>query len=114
MHTLMVHPMFIGTTELIIVGAIALLLFGGKKIPGMMRSLGKGMNEFKKGMNDTADPEGTAVPNETAAPNDTADLNDSVAPGNTDTPENPEQMAESHEMNIENEPCKSEDAVRNL
>lgn len=42
--------LFIGTTEIIVIGAIALLLFGGKKLPELMRGLGKGMKEFKEGM----------------------------------------------------------------
>lgn len=41
----------IGTTELIIVGLIALLLFGNR-LPSVMRSLGQGVNEFKRGLND--------------------------------------------------------------
>ncbi len=44
--------LFIGTTELLLIGGIALLLFGGKKLPEMMRGLGQGVKEFKKGMND--------------------------------------------------------------
>ncbi len=43
---------FIGTTELLLIGGLALLLFGGKKLPEMMRGLGKGVREFKDGMND--------------------------------------------------------------
>ncbi len=42
---------FIGTTELLVIGGIALLLFGGKKLPEMMRGLGKGVKEFKEGVN---------------------------------------------------------------
>lgn len=42
----------IGTTELLLIGGLALLLFGGKKLPEMMRGLGQGVKEFKKGMND--------------------------------------------------------------
>ena len=42
-------PLFIGTTELMLIGGIALLLFGGKKLPEMMRGLGQGIQEFKKG-----------------------------------------------------------------
>ena len=38
----------IGTTELLIIAGIVLLLFGGKKIPELMRGLGQGMKEFKK------------------------------------------------------------------
>ena len=38
----------IGATEIIIIGVIILLLFGGKKIPELMKGLGSGINEFKK------------------------------------------------------------------
>lgn len=51
-ETLMIQPLFIGTTELLLIGGVALLLFGGKKLPEMMRGLGQGVKEFKKGMND--------------------------------------------------------------
>ena len=44
--------LFIGTTELLLIGGMALLLFGGKKLPEMMRGLGQGVREFKKGVND--------------------------------------------------------------
>lgn len=44
--------LFIGTTEILVIGAIVLLLFGGKKLPELMRGLGKGMKEFKDGLND--------------------------------------------------------------
>ena len=43
-----------GTTEMLIIGAIVLLLFG-HRLPSMMRSLGKGIVEFKKGVNDIQD-----------------------------------------------------------
>lgn len=36
---------------------IVLLLFGGAKIPEMMRGLGQGMKEFKKGLNENEDDE---------------------------------------------------------
>lgn len=42
----------LGTTELLLLGGLALLLFGGKKVPEMMRGLGQGVKEFKKGMNE--------------------------------------------------------------
>ena len=44
-------------TVWIVVGVIALLLFGGQKIPEMMKGLGSGMKEFKKGMSDEPDDE---------------------------------------------------------
>ena len=42
----------IGTGEILIVALVVLLLFGGKKIPELMRGLGKGVKSFKDGMND--------------------------------------------------------------
>ena len=42
--------LFIGTTELLLIAGVALLFFGGKKLPEMMRGLGKGVREFKEGM----------------------------------------------------------------
>lgn len=45
-------PLFIGSTELIVIGGIALLIFGGKKIPELMKGLGKGVKSFKAGMNE--------------------------------------------------------------
>ncbi len=38
----------LGGSELMIVGIIVLLLFGGKKIPELMKGLGQGIGEFKK------------------------------------------------------------------
>ncbi len=41
----------LGTTEIIFIALIVLLLFGGKKIPELMKGVGKGMRSFKQGMN---------------------------------------------------------------
>ena len=41
----------IGTTELLLIAVLALLLFGGKKIPELMKGLGKGVKEYKKALN---------------------------------------------------------------
>lgn len=48
--------LFIGTTELMLIAGIALLLFGGKKLPEMMRGLGQGVQEFKKGAKEITEP----------------------------------------------------------
>ncbi len=45
----------LGTTELLIIVFVVLLLFGGKKIPELMKGLGKGVRSFKQGMNDIED-----------------------------------------------------------
>lgn len=41
----------IGTSELLVIGLVVLLFFGGKKIPELMKGLGKGVKSFKDGMN---------------------------------------------------------------
>lgn len=41
----------LGTPEIILIALVVLLLFGGKKIPEMMKGLGKGVKSFKDGMN---------------------------------------------------------------
>ena len=41
----------IGGQELIFIALVILLLFGGKKIPELMKGLGKGVKSFKDGMN---------------------------------------------------------------
>lgn len=38
--------------EITVIALVILLLFGGKKIPELMRGLGKGVSQFKKGMNE--------------------------------------------------------------
>lgn len=41
----------VGTQELLLIFLVALLLFGGKKIPELMKGLGKGVKSFRDGMN---------------------------------------------------------------
>ena len=45
----------IGTTEIILIVALVLLLFGGRKIPELMKGLGKGVKSFKDGVNGVDD-----------------------------------------------------------
>lgn len=44
----------IGTTELIIILVVLLLLFGAKRIPEIARSIGQSLNQFKKGLKDAS------------------------------------------------------------
>ena len=44
--------LFLSPWEIAIIIALVLLLFGGKKIPELMKGLGKGISEFKKGKNE--------------------------------------------------------------
>ena len=41
----------VGPWQIVIIAVIILLLFGGKKIPELMRGLGRGVKEFKEGIN---------------------------------------------------------------
>lgn len=55
MYILTTLPLFLGNlrgAQLIIVLVVVLLLFGGKRIPEVMRGLGKGIHAFKQGLND--------------------------------------------------------------
>ena len=50
---MMINPMFLGLgmPEVIVIMLVVLLLFGGKKVPELMKGLGKGIRSFKEGMN---------------------------------------------------------------
>lgn len=53
-------PLFLGglgMQEILFIALIVLLLFGGKKIPELMKGIGKGVRSFKEGMNGDDDPE---------------------------------------------------------
>lgn len=68
---IMLAPLFLGNLrplEIVIIILAILLLFGAKKIPSMMRNIGKGINSFKQGMRDMQeeikkDPESTNAEN---------------------------------------------------
>ena len=47
----------LGMQEIIVIALIILLLFGGKKIPELMKGLGKGVKSFKDGMKEEASPD---------------------------------------------------------
>lgn len=50
---MMVYPLgMLGGWEIVAIVLVILLLFGGKKIPELMRGLGQGVKSFKKGMNE--------------------------------------------------------------
>lgn len=60
MMNLALIPLFLGLggQEILIIAVLVLLLFGGRKIPELMKGLGKGIKSFKEGMNgiDAEDP----------------------------------------------------------
>ncbi len=47
---LLTYPLIFGTWEIVLIVLVILLLFGGKKIPELMKGLGKGVKSFKEGM----------------------------------------------------------------
>lgn len=49
----------IGTQEILFIVLVVLLFFGGKKIPELMKGLGKGIHSFKDGMNGMENEKGT-------------------------------------------------------
>ena len=49
---MLTYPLMIGTWEIVAIVAVVVLLFGGKKIPELMKGLGKGVKSFKEGMNE--------------------------------------------------------------
>ena len=51
----LVYPLVIGTWEIVALVLVVLLLFGGKKIPELMKGLGKGVKSFKQGMKEVED-----------------------------------------------------------
>lgn len=51
---MMITPLFIGgigMQEVLLIALVVLLFFGGKKIPELMKGIGKGVRSFKEGMN---------------------------------------------------------------
>ena len=57
MNIIFMIPCFLGLgmQEILVIALVVLLLFGGRKIPELMRGLGKGVKSFKDGMNDISD-----------------------------------------------------------
>jgi sec-independent protein translocase protein TatA len=54
----------IGPWQIILIVAVVLLLFGGRKIPELMRGIGQGMKEFKNATKDNASKAGSDSENE--------------------------------------------------
>ena len=53
---MIVYPLgVIGPWQIVIIALVILLLFGGKKIPELMKGLGKGVKSFKEGINEVED-----------------------------------------------------------
>lgn len=53
--SMLFYPLAFGTWEIILIVLAILLLFGGKKIPELMKGMGKGVKSFKEGMKEVED-----------------------------------------------------------
>lgn len=60
MNPLAILPLYIGFWEILLIVLVILLLVGGKKIPELMKGLGKGTKSFKEGLNEPEDQENQA------------------------------------------------------
>ena len=58
----------LGAPEIILIALIVLLLFGGKKIPELMHGMGKGVKNFKEGMNNMEEEISKTPPSKSADP----------------------------------------------
>jgi len=52
---MLAYPLMLGTWEIVVIVLVILLLFGGKKIPELMKGLGKGVKSFKEGLKEVDD-----------------------------------------------------------
>ena len=59
---MLAYPLFIGTWELVLIILVIVLIFGGKKIPELMKGVGKGVKSFKEGMNEVEEQINQADP----------------------------------------------------
>lgn len=56
MIDMLIYPLgVVGPWQVVIIALVILLLFGGKKIPELMKGLGKGVKSFKEGLNEIED-----------------------------------------------------------
>ena len=65
---MLIYPLFIGTWELILLIVVIVLIFGGKKIPELMKGVGKGVKSFKQGLNEVEDQVNQADAGDKPAP----------------------------------------------
>ena len=49
---MLIYPLVFGWWELVIIAFVILLFFGGRKLPELMKGLGKGVKSFKQGMSE--------------------------------------------------------------
>ena len=68
MNTLALIPGMQGAPEILLIVFVIILLFGAKKLPELARSLGKSLNEFKRGQTESLPDEKAETPDEPVEP----------------------------------------------
>ena len=66
------YPLVFGPWEIVLIVLVFVLIFGGKKIPELMKGVGKGVKSFKEGMNEIEDQVNQADPAKPAPKSDEA------------------------------------------
>ena len=64
------YPLVFGPWEIVLIVLVVVLIFGGKKIPELMKGVGKGVKSFKEGMNEVEDQINQADPAKPAPKSD--------------------------------------------
>jgi sec-independent protein translocase protein TatA len=64
------YPLVFGPWEIVLIVLVFVLIFGGKKIPELMKGVGKGVKSFKEGMNEIEDQVNQADPDKPAPKSD--------------------------------------------
>ena len=64
------YPLVFGPREIVLIVLVFVLIFGGKKIPELMKGVGKGVKSFKEGMNEIEDQVNQADPAKPAPKSD--------------------------------------------
>ena len=67
---MMFYPLVFGPWEIVLIVLVFVLIFGGKKIPELMKGVGKGVKSFKEGMNEIEDQVNQADPAKPAPKSD--------------------------------------------
>lgn len=89
----------VGWPEIVIILAIALLLFGGKKLPELARGLGRGLRHFKEEVQGIKSDIGTAIDEDVSVPEDTPEDTSEDTPEETASAEKEQSTEKDSDAN---------------
>ncbi len=78
---------FLGTTEIIVICVLMLILFGAKKVPELMKGVGTGIREFKKASRDVQEEMNRSMEEEATPPPQPRQASETVAQSDKSAPE---------------------------